>query len=88
MHNVNASPNDESSPISPETVVNLSPHGRAMYEQLIGGCSDIAGRQISIGDIIDIRNAMREDFGTEDLDFSNAEVMECFYAYLRGDRTF
>jgi hypothetical protein len=68
---------------APDTVVSLSPYGRAVYERAVQLCSYIAGRNVTFDEIYEIRCRMQTEPGDE-MDFFDPEVFAKFCRLLRG----
>lgn len=74
---------EEELEFGPDTVVELSPAGRALWETLLRECSVYAGRSIDGDELSRIVRTMRAELKQDDPDFRDPKVMECFDKLLR-----
>lgn len=70
--------------ITEDTVVSLSPQGRAMYEQFLAMAGEIAGRPITGEELLSVMRNVKAELGTQDPDFRKPENIECFKRHLRA----
>ena len=70
--------------IPADAMVNLTPQGRAMYEQFLALASQEAGRPITGEELLAALRATRQELGSDDPDFTRAENVECFRRRLRA----
>jgi hypothetical protein len=70
--------------ITPGTVCELSPQGRAIWQHFLADCSAQAGRPVTGDEVCAALRRVYKDVGTDEPDFHNPTVMQCFLKHLRG----
>jgi hypothetical protein len=66
-----------------DAVVSLTSQGRAMFDMLLQGASDIAGRQLTGEDLLEAMRRVRAETGVQNVDFKNPAIVECYEKHLR-----